>query len=89
MKTKTEIIKDHYLCTCDEMYKSRNMTDPNCILCEHGPEIELIMDEYASEWERETTIRFASDVIKPFTTDPKEILMQINTKKFDEWKAKQ
>lgn len=55
--TKNDIISSHYSCTCHEIYKSREMADPSCALCEHGGEIELIMDEWAikqalafSEW---------------------------------------
>jgi len=46
MNKKQEIIKSHMNCTCDEAYKSRKLTDPNCFLCEWGEEIELMMDEY-------------------------------------------
>jgi len=44
-----EIIKGHISCTCDVMYKTRKMTDPNCVLCEYGGEIELMMEEYAQQ----------------------------------------
>ena len=44
-----EIIKNHYPCTCDEMYKSRGLIDPNCMLCEHGEEIALIAEEYVEQ----------------------------------------
>ena len=49
MNKKQEIIRGHLTCTCDEVYKSRNMVDPNCFLCEYESEIELIMDEYAEQ----------------------------------------
>ena len=44
-----EIIKNHYPCTCDEMYKSRGLTDPDCMLCEYGEEIALIAEEYVEQ----------------------------------------
>lgn len=47
--TKIEIIAGHYSCTCHDIYKLRDMADPSCVLCEHGGEIELIMDEWAKE----------------------------------------
>lgn len=43
---KQEIIRGHLTCTCDEAYKSRNMVDPTCFLCEYESEIEEMMDEY-------------------------------------------
>ena len=46
MNKKNEIIRKHLNCTCDEMYKTRNMVDPTCTLCEYEAEIELMMDEY-------------------------------------------
>ena len=49
MKTEMEIIKSHLTCCCDEMYKNRKMVDPNCVLCEYGTEIELMMQEYAAQ----------------------------------------
>jgi hypothetical protein len=48
-KTKEEIIKGHYTCTCTEIYWSRNMNDPSCVLHEQGGEIELIMEEWAQQ----------------------------------------
>src|ERR1700688_1330786 len=48
-KTKEEIIKGHYTCTCAEIYWSRNMSDLSCVLHEQGGEIGLIMDEYAQQ----------------------------------------
>ncbi len=49
MKTAKQLIAEHYSCTCDKIYTSRNMVDPSCVLHDAGPEIELIMDEYAKE----------------------------------------
>lgn len=49
MRTKDEIIRSHYVCNCDILYKSRGKIDPACVLHEQGGEIELIMDEYAKE----------------------------------------
>jgi len=46
LNEKQEIIRKHLTCTCDEMYKDRNMVDPTCFLCEYESEIELMMDEY-------------------------------------------
>ena len=46
MNKKKEIIRGHLNCTCDEAYKSRNMVDPTCFLCEYESEIELMMQEY-------------------------------------------
>lgn len=60
MKTKQEIIAEHYNCTCDEIYKSRSMVDPNCILCREGGEFELMMDE----WAKQQAIAFAIDFNK-------------------------
>lgn len=51
-KTASQIISQHYSCCCDEIYKSRQMEDPSCTLCEHGPEIELMMQEYAAQQSR-------------------------------------
>jgi hypothetical protein len=48
LNKKQEIIRQHYTCTCDIAYKSRNLTDPNCFLCDNETEIELIMDEYVN-----------------------------------------
>ena len=48
-KTTEEIVKEHYGCGCHEMYSSRGMVDPSCTLHEHGPEMELMMDEYAKQ----------------------------------------
>ena len=49
MKTAEEIIRLHLNCTCDEIYKSRRMTDPTCFLCEYKSEIELMMAVYATQ----------------------------------------
>ena len=49
MNKKQEIIRGHLTCTCDEAYKSRNMADPNCFLCEYESEIELMMQKYAEQ----------------------------------------
>lgn len=45
MNKKQEIIREHLICTCSVEYKSRNMKDPTCFLCEYGTEIEMMMDE--------------------------------------------
>lgn len=55
MSTKQEILEGHYTCTCDEMYKSRGIYDPACVLHTEGGEIELIMDE----WAKQVAIAFA------------------------------
>lgn len=59
--TKEDIIKGRLSCHCDEMYKSREMVDPNCVLHEYGDEIELMMSEYSkniaiayNKWYKET-----------------------------------
>jgi len=49
MKTAEETIAEHYTCTCDEIYTSRDMVDPSCVLHEQGGEMKLIMHEYAKE----------------------------------------
>lgn len=49
MRTKEEIISGHYTCQCDDIYKSRGLYDPACVLHSEGGEIELIMDEFAME----------------------------------------
>ena len=49
MKSKEEIIKEHFSCTCNEGYTSRDMVDPTCVLHYEGGEIELCMSEYASQ----------------------------------------
>jgi hypothetical protein len=43
-----QILQSHLTCTCNETYKSRNMIDPSCVLCDYGEEIKLMMQEYAS-----------------------------------------
>jgi len=43
---KQEIIRGHLTCTCNKAYKSRNMVDPTCFLCEYESEIEEMMDKY-------------------------------------------
>lgn len=48
-KTKEEIIKEHYPCTCSIVYTSREMPDPNCTYHEELYEMELMMDEYAQQ----------------------------------------
>jgi hypothetical protein len=50
IKAPEEIVKEHYYCTCDKMYKIRKKTDPTCILCEHGGEMELIAEEYHAQF---------------------------------------
>lgn len=44
-----EIIRSHLTYICDEMYKSRKMTDPTCFLCEYESEIKLMMIDYAKQ----------------------------------------
>lgn len=48
-KTPEEILKLHFSCTCDEIYKSRNITDPNCFICENESELMQIMQEYGKQ----------------------------------------
>jgi hypothetical protein len=49
--TIQDIIKLHYPCTCAEIYKRRGLTDPYCVLCEHGEEIALIAVEFNEQEE--------------------------------------
>jgi len=49
MNKKQDIIRGYLNCTCDEAYKSRRLTDPDCFLCEYESEIELMMQEYHEE----------------------------------------
>lgn len=53
LKSTRQIIEGHLSCTCAEAYKSRDMVDPGCVLCEYGSEIELMMQEHATQWEQE------------------------------------
>lgn len=46
MNKKQEIIRGHLTCTCHEMYVARQLTDPECVLCNYESEIEMMMDEY-------------------------------------------
>ena len=50
MKTPEEIILQHYSCVCDKMYKSRGLSDPDCVLCQHGSEMALIAKEYHAQF---------------------------------------
>jgi hypothetical protein len=50
IKTPEKIVKEHYHCTCDKMYKIRKKTDPTCILCEHGGEMESIAKDYHAQF---------------------------------------
>ena len=56
MKAAEEIIRGHLNCTCDEIYKSRKMTDPSCFLCGYESEIELMMQEYGKEIKNRTQL---------------------------------
>lgn len=41
---KKQIIERFINCTCDEGYKSRELSDPSCAYCTHYEDIEGIMD---------------------------------------------
>lgn len=49
--TIQDIIKLRYTCTCAEIYKSRGLVDPDCIICEQGEEIALIAVEFNEQEE--------------------------------------
>lgn len=51
MRTAEEIALSFGLCTCDEMYKSRNLSAPDCPW--HSQSVEEAMIEYATEACRE------------------------------------
>ena len=48
-KTAMQIIKSHLSCNCNEMYESRGMINPDCVLHEYATEIELMMEEYRQQ----------------------------------------
>jgi hypothetical protein len=48
MKPK-DLIDQYFTCTCDEMYKRRNLTDPGCFLCNYEETIEEVMTLYANQ----------------------------------------
>jgi len=68
-----QIIKSHLSCNCNEMYESRRMIDPNCVLHEYATEIELMMEEYRQqpeitdeeieEWARSIRVDFATEIL--------------------------
>ena len=64
-----DIIKSHIPCTCSETYKSRGLTDPNCVLCEHGEEIALI----AVEFDEQQT-HLLSRLYTKLYTKPRQVL---------------
>lgn len=45
---KSELIHSNFPCTCDEMYKRRKLSDPDCFLCNYKEEISDIMTIYAN-----------------------------------------
>jgi len=60
-----DIIKSNIPCTCSEIYKSRGLTDPDCVSCEHGEEIALISEEYAEQ---------QTDALYRLYTKPRQVL---------------
>jgi hypothetical protein len=80
MDTKAkDLIKQHFACTCGEMYKSRNLTDPNCFLCDNEEVIEDVMTIYANQklaefvdWYNETRgLHIPNSVIGQFNLSQK------------------
>ncbi len=50
MDTKAkDLIKQYFACTCDEMYKRRELTDPTCFICNNEEAIEDVMTIYANQ----------------------------------------
>lgn len=49
MKTAKEQVENLIECNCDEMYKSRGLSAPDCPQCNYAEDVIKLMESYAKQ----------------------------------------